>query len=90
MKANRTMKDADESKPVINADLPAFPCPEGHIECYHPVGLSKREHVATEMLKAMVSSAGSGSDTIRIHANSFVESAIDLADYFLKELERKP
>lgn len=34
---------------------PAFPCPAGHIECFHPQGMSLRQYYAAAAVKGMLS-----------------------------------
>lgn len=33
---------------------PAFPCPGGHIECYHPTGMTLRDYFAGQALIALL------------------------------------
>lgn len=36
---------------------PAFPCPVGHIECAHPIGMSLRDYLAAKVVGVLITSA---------------------------------
>jgi hypothetical protein len=72
---------------------PAFPCPVGHIECKHPVGMSLRAHFAGQAMQAIVFRLSSdecedmfeSGDAMRA---SISENATLLADALIERLKQ--
>lgn len=41
----------------MNDGGPAFPCPVGHIECHHPVGMTLRDYFAAKAMAAQLTNS---------------------------------
>jgi hypothetical protein len=75
-----------------NKQAPAFPLDIDMVDRmsslnYSPEGLTKREYIAIEAMKAMLSN-----DTVRnpgMHRENIVNNALSFADEMLKQLEEK-
>jgi len=66
------MESETEKKPE-----PAFPCPVGHVECYHPTGMTLRDYFAAKAMTGLLAVTKSSGDDI-------AKAAFIMADAMLK------
>lgn len=59
----------------------AFPCPAGHIECRHPIGMSMRDYFAAKAMAALVSTGDEGAGD---RIGEIPEYAYQIADAMLE------
>jgi hypothetical protein len=76
---------------------PAFPCPVGHIECFHPPGMSLRDYFAAKAMAGICGNSGgafqpnsiSGWGLVNCVTEDLAKLAYQISDEMLKARESK-